>query len=173
MRRIVLTLILAVIGLALPHPSQAAGAVMGVPGFYDQATGTFVPMVVPKVVPLVSVARTGTVKIIITLSIEAAIGPFQPITCQASIFASDVSFDNSASASGFVVRSGAKGTLTMLIPYNWTMVANGELASMSVNCSDNSFNTGGVGHSIGFTVPGFIVPATAGAITTKTLAASM
>jgi hypothetical protein len=174
MKTFVVALLLVVLGLVLPHPSRASGAVMGIPGYYDQTTGTFVPMVVPKVVPLVSLTRTGTVKVIITLNVEAAIGTFEPITCQASITASDSSFDNSATATGVVVRSGATGTVTMLIPYNWTMAAAGEQATVSVNCSEgNSFTTGGVGHSIFFTVPGFTVPATAGAVTTKTLAASM
>lgn len=174
MKTFVVLLVLAVVGLALPRPTQAAGAIIGIPGYYDQATGTFVPMVTPKVMPLVSVARTGTVKITITLGIEAAIGTDEPISCQASISASDASFDNSASASGLVVRSGARGTVTMLIPYNWTMAASGELANLSVNCIEgSSFSTGGVGHSIFFTVPGFTVPAGPGAVTTKTLAASL
>ncbi len=174
MKNFIVALVLAAVGLALLHPSQAAGAIIGIPGYYDQATQTFVPMVVPKVVPLISVARTGTVKVTITLSIEAAIGTDEPITCQASIFASDASFDNSASATGLVVRSGATGTVTMPIPYDWTMVATGELATLSVSCSEGEgFSAGGVGHSISFTVPGFTVPATAGTITTKTLAASM
>ncbi len=99
MKNFVVALVLAVVGLALPHPSQAAGAIAGIPGYYDTTTGTFVPMVVPKVVPLASVARTGTVKVSITLSVEAAIGADEPISCQASISAFDASFDNSASVS--------------------------------------------------------------------------
>jgi hypothetical protein len=174
MKNLIVALVLAAVGLALLHSSQAAGAIIGIPGYYDQATQSFVPMVVPKVVPLVSVARTGTVKVTITLSVEAAIGTDEPITCQASIFASDASFDNSASATGLVVRSGVTGTVTMPIPYDWTMVATGELATLSVSCSEGEgFSAGGVGHSISFTVPGFTVPATPGTITTKTLAASM
>jgi hypothetical protein len=110
----------------------------------------------------------------VTLGIEAAIGTDNPITCQASISTSDASFDNSASATGLVVRSGSKGTLTLPIPYNWTMAAAGEFATVTVNCSEGSgFTTGAVGHSIFFTVPGFVVPAAPGAITKKTLAASL
>jgi hypothetical protein len=172
MKNFVVALILAVVGLALPHPSQAAGAITGIPGYYDPATGTFAPMVT-KAVPLASVSRTGTFKAIITINIESAIGTFEPITCSASIMSSDASFNNSASASGLVVRTGATGTVTIMIPYNWTMAITGEQATVSVNCSEGSFSTGGITRSIFFVVPGFTVPATAGTVTTKTLTAAM
>jgi hypothetical protein len=172
MKNFVVALILAVVGLALPHPSQAAGAVTGVPGYYNPATGTFAPMVT-KIVPLASVSRTGTFKAIITLNIESAIGTFEPITCSASIMSSDASFDNSASASGLVVRTGATGTVTIMIPYNWTMAATGEQATVSVNCSEGTFSTGGITRSIFFVVPGFTVPAAPNTVTTKSLSAAM
>jgi hypothetical protein len=159
--------------LALPHSGEAAETAKAVPGYYSPATGTFAPMVTksPAVAP---VARTGTVKISITLSIEAAVGTDQSISCQASIGAFDASFDNSASASGVVARSGAKGTVVLTIPYDWTMKASGEMVTISSSCSEGSgFTAGGVGHSITFTVPGFAVPTKAGTITTKSLTASM
>jgi hypothetical protein len=173
MKNFVVALVLAVVGLALPHPSHAAGVTTGIPGFYDPATGAFAPMVT-KVVPLVTVARTGTVKVVITLNIEAAIGTYEPITCQASINSFDASFTNMASAAGLVVRTGATGTVTITIPYNWKMAAAGEQATVSANCSEgNGFSPGGVSHSISFTVPGFTVPTANGTITTKSLSASM
>jgi hypothetical protein len=62
----------------------------------------------------------------------------------------------------------------MAIPYDWTMAATGEQANVFVNCSEgNGFTAGGFGHTINFTVPGFVVPVTAGTITTETLTASM
>jgi hypothetical protein len=57
----------------------------------------------------------------------------------------------------------------MTIPYLWTMAATGELANVSVNC----FNSGGLSRSVSFTVPGFVVPVTAGTVTTVSLKASM
>ncbi len=86
MKNFVVVLVLAVVGLALPHPSQAAGVMMGVPGYYDPTTSTFVPIVTPKTFPLATVTRTGTFKLTVTLSIEPAIGVDEPITCQASNF---------------------------------------------------------------------------------------
>jgi hypothetical protein len=159
--------------LALPHSGEAAGTVEAVPGYYNPMTGTFAPMVTksPAVAP---VTRTGTVKISITLGIEAAIGTGEPITCQASIGVFDASFNNSASASGVVARSGGKGTVVLTIPYEWTMAASGEMVTISSSCTEGSgFDVGGVGHTISFTVPGFAVPAKAGAVTTKSLRASM
>jgi hypothetical protein len=173
MKNFVVVLVLAVVGLALPHPSQAAGVMMGVPGYYDPTTSTFVPIVTPKTFPLATFTRTGTFKLTVTLSIEPAIGVDEPITCQASISTFDASFTNSASTTGLIVRSGAKGTLTMPIPYNWTTAAAGETATVTVNCSENSFGAGGIGHSISFTVPGFVVPSTPNAVTTKSLTGSM
>jgi len=173
MKTLVMALAFAAVGLALPHAGKAAGTIRTVPGYYNPATGTFAPMVT-KAIPAASVVRTGTVKITITLNIEAAIGTDQPISCQASISAFDASFDNTASASNVVARSGTKGTVVLTIPYAWTMSAAGEMVTISSSCSEGSgFSAGGVGHSITFVVPGFPVPATAGAVTAKSLTASM
>ena len=99
MKTFVMALVLAAVEFALPHSGQAAGAVRPVPGYYNPATGTFVPMVT-KSLAAAPVTRTGTVKINITLSIEPAIGADEPISCQASLTTIDASFDNSASATG-------------------------------------------------------------------------
>ena len=175
MKNLIVAGLLTVIVLALPHPSQASGPVIGVPGYYDPATSTFVPMVAPKAIPLATFVRTGTVKVVIMLSIEPAIGTDEAISCQATLQAADASFENSASATGLVVRTGSAGSLTMSIPYQWTMAASGEPATITVNCTEGneSFTPGAVGHSIFFTAAPFTVPATAGAVTTKTLSASM
>jgi len=173
MKTHVMALAFAAVGLAFPHSGKAAGTIRTVPGYYNPATGTFAPMVT-KVTPAAAVSRTGTVKITITLNIEAAIGTDEPISCQASISAFDASFDNTASASNVVVRSGAKGTAVLTIPYSWTMAASGEMVTISSSCTEGSgFSSGGVGHSITFVVPGFAVPAKAGTVTTKSLTASM
>jgi hypothetical protein len=164
---------LATTVLSLPHSGEAAGTVKAVPGYYNPMTGTFAPMVT-KSPAAAQVARTGTVKISITLAIEAAIGTDEAISCQASIGAFDASFDNSASASGVVTRSGAKGTVVLTIPYDWTLASATEMVTISSSCSEGSgFDAGGTGHSITFTVPGFAVPAKAGTVTTKSLSASM
>jgi hypothetical protein len=172
MKNLVMALTLAAVEFALPHSGEAAGAARPVPGYYNPANGTFVPMVTksPAVAPT---TRTGTVKISIALSLEAAIGADEPISCQASISAFDASFDNSASTSGVVVRSGAKGTVVLIIPYDWTMAAANEMVTITTSCSEGSSGTGGVGHSIFFTVAGFPVPAKAGTVTTKSLTASL
>jgi hypothetical protein len=173
MKYLGMALAFGIAAFALPHSVKAAETIKAVPGYYSPATGTFAPMVsrVPTAAP---VARTGTVKITITLGIEAAIGTDQPISCQASISVFDSSFSNSASASGVVTRSGAKGTVVLTIPYNWTLAAAGETVTITSSCSTGSgFSAGGVGHSITFSVPGFAVPSAAGAVTTKNLTASL
>ncbi len=173
MKKFVMALAFATIGFAVPHAGKAAGAVRAVPGYYDPATGAFMPMV-SKVLAAAPVTRTGTVKITITLNIEASIGTDQAISCQASLSTFDASFSNSASASNVVVRSGAKGTATLVIPYDWTMAASGEMVTISSSCTEGSgYSAGGVGHTVSFVVPGFAVPVTAGAVTTKTLTASL
>jgi len=169
-KNLVIALVLVIVGFALPNPSRAAGANMGTLGYWDPTTSTFVPMLTPKVLPLASpVTRTGTVKVNITLSIESSIGTDQAISCSASILSSDASFFNQASTDGIVVRSGATGTVTMTIPYLWTMAATGELANVFASCNVENFSTGSITRFITFTVPGFVVPVTAGAITTKSL----
>jgi hypothetical protein len=175
MKNFGMALAFAAATLVLPHSGEAAEAVKAVPGYYNPATGTFAPMVTksPAVAP---VARTGTVKISITLSIEAAIGTDVSISCQGSVNTSDASFDNYASANGVVVRSGAKGTVVLTIPYAWTMAASGEMVTIYTSCSEGSpgsSTVGGVGHTISLTVPGFAEPAKAGTVTTKSLTASM
>lgn len=173
MKNLVVALVLAVVGLALPHPSQATSAPAGIPGYYNPATGTFAPLTI-KQVPFASVSRTGTFEAVITLTIESAIGADEPITCNVGISSFDVSFSNSASATGLIVRTGATGKVTVTIPYDWTMAATGEQAMVSVTCNEGSgFGTGSVEHSLTFTVPGFTVPSTAGVLTTKDLTASM
>ena len=78
MKNFVVAFVLAVVGLALPHPSQAAGAIVGIPGFTIQRPRPSCRWCT-QVVPLVAVARTGTVKVSITLSVEAAIGTDEPV----------------------------------------------------------------------------------------------
>jgi hypothetical protein len=174
MKNLVIILVLAVAALA-PHLSQAADATKGIPGFYDPTTATFMPLVVPKAVPLAKVNRTGTVKISITLNIEAAIGTDEPISCDATISTFDSSFTNSASASATVVRSSlTSGSLTLSIPYDWTLANATETASVGTNCSESGgFSAGSVGHSIAFTVPGFTVPTKPGTVTTINLTGSL
>lgn len=174
MKNLVIALVLTVVGLAFANPSRAAGANMGILGYWDPTTSSFVPALTPKVVPLAApVTRTGTVKVNITLNIESSIGTYDGISCSSAIFSFDSSFSNDASTSGSVLRSGATGTITMTIPYLWTMAASGELANVSANCDAESSSNGVVFRSISFTVPGFVVPVTAGAVTTVNLKGSM
>jgi len=167
MNKSFVTLALSAIGLLVPYSSDAAGAVPG------SSTAQPNP-IVPKVAAVSPVTRTGTVKVVVTLAIESAIGADEPITCSASISASDASFDNEATTSNVLVRSGSTGTATLTIPYDWTMAATGESAQVSLSCSEgSSFNTGGVSHSIYFTGSTFVVPVTAGTVTTLSKSASM
>jgi hypothetical protein len=163
-------LALTAAALALPNAAHAAGN-SAIPGYYDPATRMFMPMIVgaPAAAP---VSRSGTVKITITLNIQSSVGTDAPLTCQASISTFDASFQNSASASNVVTRSGAKGTAVLSIPYNWTMAAANESVLITSSCSESTFGAGGVGHSITFTVPGFTVPTKSGT-TTKSLTASL
>jgi hypothetical protein len=162
-------LTLTAAALALPNAAHAAGN-SAIPGYYDPATRMFMPMIVgaPAAAP---VSRSGTVKITITLNIQSSVGTDAPLSCQASIGTFDGSFQNSASASNVVTRSGAKGTVVFTIPYNWTMAATGETAAIGLSCNEGN-STGGVGRNILFFVPGFIVPTKSGT-TTKSLTASL
>lgn len=161
------TLTLAAIGIVVPYSIDAADA-------GSSAKGILAYPMVTKAPAASSVSRTGTVKIVITLAIESAIGTDEPISCSASISTSDASFDNSANATGTIVRSGATGTATLTIPYDWTMATSGEQATLSVNCSEgNGYTSGGVSHSIYFAGSAFTVPHTNGTVTTKDLSASM
>jgi hypothetical protein len=178
MKNFVVAAALSAAGFVVSYSGSAADTVRGVPGFLDPSTGNFTPAaaspIVTKVIPAAAVARTGTVKVVITLAIESAIGTDESISCSASFFATDASFDNTASATTLVVRTGATGTATMTIPYDWTMAVTGEPATISVNCTEgNGFSAGGVGHSISFVTPAFVIPAVNGTVTTKTLSASM
>jgi hypothetical protein len=174
MKKFVVILALAVAAFMPPHPSHAAGVPAGgIPGYYDTATSTFHPLVI-KVAPAVApITRTGTLKLTINLTIESAIGTDEPISCTAGTGTVDLSFDNSASAGGTITRTGGTGTLTLLIPYDWTMAMAKELASITVSCSESSNYEEGVGHSVGFTSPGFTVPSTNGVVTSETFTASM
>jgi hypothetical protein len=155
-------LALSAIGLVTPHLSNA-GAVLG---YFDPSTGSFVPTprspLVNKIPPQAPVSATGTVKVVMALTIESAIGTDEAITCLASIAVDDASFENSASASGVVGRTGAKGALTLSIPYDWTMAAAGEHVSVSITCTEGAIYgaSGGVSHSITFVEVPFVVPAT-------------
>jgi hypothetical protein len=173
MKNFVVVLMLAIAVLALPYPSQAASAPKGIPGYFNPATGTFAPLTIYQAPLGTAVVRTGTVNIAITLSIESSIGIGEPISCNASISSFDASFSNSASASGLVIRTGTTGKVTIPIPYDWTMAATGEQATISVSCDEGSFGTGAIGHTLSFTVPALTVPAKAGTVTTKSLVASM
>ncbi|HEV3113596.1 MAG TPA: hypothetical protein VGY99_24180 [Candidatus Binataceae bacterium] len=173
MKNLVVALVLAIVALALPYPTQATSAPAGIPGYYNAATGTFSPLTIKQVPLAAVVSRTGTFEAVITLTIESAIGIDEPITCTASISSFDPSFTNSASATGLVVRTGATGKVTITIPYDWTMAATGESATVSVNCSESEFGTGSAGHSMSFAGFTFTVPTTAGTVTIKDLTASL
>ena len=174
MKNFLMVLALGVVTLTLAYPSQAADPFRKIPGYFDLGTSSFVPMVLPKVLPAIApVTRIGTLRVVIHLTIQSAIGTDEGITCSSNVFASDASFDNQASSSGPVVRSGATGTVVLTMPYDWTMAATGEQATVNANCSEGTGFGSPVSHSIFFTVPGFIVPVTSGAVTTLTLTASM
>jgi hypothetical protein len=160
-----------VVGLALPHLSQAASVPAGAQlGYFDQTTATFKPLITPKVVPASSVVRTGTVKVTITLTLQSVIGPESGVSCGAGIGAFDASFDNTAGASNVpVVISGSTGTVTITIPYAWTMAASGEQATVSANC--NEFAT--VDRFLTFILPGFVVPTAPGTVTKISLKGTM
>jgi hypothetical protein len=52
MKRVLAVLVLAIFTFALPYRSHAAGPVIGIPGYYDPTTSTFVPLVAPRLFPL-------------------------------------------------------------------------------------------------------------------------
>jgi hypothetical protein len=157
-------------GAATPVAATSSSDNDAILGDLHPSTGIFVPKAL--ILPHASVARTGTVKVTITLAIESSIGSDQPITCEVSISAGDTSFVNSATASATVVRSGATGTCTISIPYDWTMATTGETATVSVTASTGSFS-GGIFRNLTLIHAGFAVPATAGTVTTLAFSASM
>jgi hypothetical protein len=84
--------------------------------------------------------------------IESAIGADEAITCLASIANQDASFNNSASTSGTVARTGTSGTLILVISYDWTMAAAGETATVSPRCTEDP-TYGSPGRRIPFGLP--------------------
>jgi hypothetical protein len=139
--------------LAVPRLSRAAG----IPGYWDTTASKFVPMRVPKVAAKDPVTRTGTVDLDITLTLESAIGADEEVYCNASISTSDASFDNEVSAFG-IVSGRPTGTLTLTMPYDWTMAATGESAQIFLSCTE--YDGGTVEHEMSFASVAFVVPAT-------------
>jgi hypothetical protein len=169
MKNFAAILLIGVVALALPRPSRAAGG----GGYFDPATGRFVPMVSPKVAPKdPPVTRTGTVDLDITLTIESAIGSDESVTCDATLSSDDASFFNEVTASG-TVSGRPTGTLTLTMPYDWTQAATGESATVSLSCAEQDFE-GTVDHSMEFLAPvTFTVPTTAGTVTKETFTGSL
>ena len=172
MKNFIVGALFGTISLMAFHGGEASAA-PGIAGYLNPATGTFTPYI-QKVPAAAPVATTGTVTVAISLNIEAAIGADEPISCSVSISTYDTSFGNSASSTGIIARSGAKGSATIAIPYQWTMKATGEMANVSASCTEgSSYSAGGIGHSVSFTVPGFVVPTKPATVTKISLAASM
>jgi len=173
MKKFVVAMVLAIVGLALTHPSQAASLPPAAQlGYWDETTATFTPLITPKVAPNPNtvITASGTVVAKITLHLESAIGTDADIGCTVSIGESDASFSNSASASGSIVRSSATlGTATITIPYEWTIVGPSEPVSIGVGCSIFSSTSRTITF---FGVAGFTVPASP-STTTRNLTASM
>jgi len=131
MKSFIVALALAVAGLALLHPSQAAGAIIGIPGYYDQATQTFVPMVVPLSRSLGRAQSRSPSRSASRQRLE----PTSRLVAKYLYFASDgasrttlpppvLSFDRALS------------DRHVPIPYDWTTAATGELADLTVSCSE-------------------------------------
>jgi hypothetical protein len=170
MKNFLVISLLGVVMLALPHSSRAAGP-RDIAGYFDPTTSRFVHMVTAKVVPQKDpVTRTGTVVLDLTLSIESDIGVDESVSCSASIFGDDASFFNQVDTGGNLTGRPT-GTVTLAMPYNWTMAASGETATFAVGCSEGDGEN--VEHSMTFAGGAFVVPTAPGTVTTEKLTGSL
>jgi hypothetical protein len=165
---------IAAIGAASIVPARslaAAAPTPGVLGYFNAATGAFTPAMARRL-PTTSLTRTGTIKVVVTLSIESAIPADYPVSCSANVSAYDASFTNSAYAYADAVRSGATAACTLTIPYNWTLSATTDTVTVSFAASAGSSSLDQVTHSTGHSFTAFTVPAT-GTTTSLTLSDSL
>jgi hypothetical protein len=153
--------------IGLPAGTADAQTVKRIPGVLDPTTGVFTT--VPMTVPAASSTISGTVKVVLNLTLDSAIGSDETITCTVSISTYDTSYINSASAAIDAVRSGRKATCTLVIPYEWTVAKAGETVSITLGAGAGGSGVG-IDRAFGRTLAAFNLPTKNGV--TKTFVAT-
>jgi hypothetical protein len=144
--------------LMLPAPGDAAS---NVAGYLDTKTGTFTA--VPSQAELAAAAaatltRTGKLTVVVNVQLDPSIPPGQQVNCSVTISSSDFpGISNSASAQSGVVRTGATGKCTTVIPYIWIVAKAATVMNVNVNVNTGG-SFGAVSHSASTSFPAFPVP---------------
>lgn len=146
--------------LMLPAPGDAAS---NVAGYLNTATGTFTAA--PSQAALAAAAaaaltRTGKITVTVNVQLDPSIPAGQQINCSVTISSNDFpGISNNASAQSGVVRSGATGKCTTVIPYIWIVATATTVMNVSVSLNTGgSFGSGSVSHSANTSFPAFPVP---------------
>jgi hypothetical protein len=158
------TLVAAAAGTALlgaviflPVAGDAQGLSSGIPGYLNPTTGMFTarPALLPATAAL---KRVGQVNVTITATIGSNIPASVPISCSVNLYADDLGFDNSASASGVFKRTGSNGTCKVSIPYTFEIAVASTQMNVSAFLSANTGTTPNLDYSASFGFSPFPVP---------------
>ncbi|HEU0155429.1 MAG TPA: hypothetical protein VFQ82_05110 [Stellaceae bacterium] len=145
--------------LALPAATDAASPVAG---YLDSATGTFTPAASQAqlaAAAALSLKRTGTITVAITLNIESSIPIGQQINCSANISSNEFpGISNNASASTVLIKTGATGKCTLVIPYQWIVTSATTQMTVGFNVSLQGPGGAVTSRSANGTFPAFAVP---------------
>jgi hypothetical protein len=143
--------------LLLPVATEAQNPTAGIPGYLNPSTGMFTtrPALLPATAGL---QRSGTISVTITAVLGSNIPASVPVSCFVDIFADDLGFDNSASSSGVLVRSGKGGTCKIKIPYIFQIATAATLMNVSASLSAFTNTTPSLSYSASFSFAAFAVP---------------
>ena len=117
---------------ALTLASMASAAAQSaVLGTLDPATGAITPAATAPT-PSAPVQLGGTFVLKGTVAIGSNIVSDTTLTAFAQISAQDTTYSNYSSIPGKLSRSGSQGTITLRIPYLWTMISANEQVTISL-----------------------------------------
>jgi hypothetical protein len=158
------TLVAAAAGTALlgaiifsPVAGDAQSPASGIPGYFSPTTGMFTAR--PALLPATSgLKRVGQLNVTITATIGSNIPTSVPINCSVSLFADDLGFDNSASASGVFKRTGSSGTCKVTIPYTFEIAVASTQMNVTAFLSAFTGTTPNLDYSASFAFSPFPVP---------------
>jgi hypothetical protein len=143
--------------LLLPVATEAQNPSAGVPGFLDPSTGTFTTR--SALSPAASgLKRIGTINVTVTAVLGSNIPASVPVSCSVFLDADDTSFDNSASASGVLVRKGSGGTCKVSIPYIFEIAVASTTMNVTATLGAFTSTSPALSYSAEFRFSPFTVP---------------
>jgi hypothetical protein len=133
--------------LLLPATTAAQNpAAPGIAGYLNPATGVFTAR--PALLPAAkTLQRIGSITVTVTAVLGSNIPTSVPLTCGVSIGSSDSAADNSAGASGVLVRSKTGGTCKVSIPYIFEVAATTTPMSVSASLFASTSTTPSISYS--------------------------